>query len=516
MISPSCTTRESGPRVWTLSSLVAEARLYMTSSSPLPDAVVTCVTEDSHQVVPGACFVAVRGAANDGHRYVTHAVSGGAVGLVIDDTCQALRGLGDVPVVRVHDTKTALARLAATFHGVRSSDVPDLRLIGVTGTNGKTTVAWMLRAILRAADQPTALLGTIEYDLIEERLSAPLTTPGAVTLCRYLARARDAGARYGVLEVSSHALDQRRCDGLGFAVGVFTNLSGDHLDYHGDMAAYFAAKRHLFTLVTKGGTAVVNLDDPAGARLVDHFADRVVTFGIDRGRADATADIRRITREGTELTMRLMGAERSMYLPLLGRHNVSNALAAAATARALGIDPDFIVRGLQELTTVPGRMQRVEQPGCPFSVLVDYAHTDAALESAVTTLRPLTEGRLICVFGCGGDRDRAKRPRMAEAASRADVVFVTSDNPRREDPDAIINDILHGFGEAAACQIFVDADRRRAIEAAISFAEPGDCVLIAGKGHEDYQIVGDKVLCFDDAKVASSCLPEVLRSGGVA
>jgi len=516
MISPRCSTQEVVPRVWTLPSLVKEARLYMTSSSPLPDAVVTCITDDSHQVVPGACFVAVRGTANDGHRYVTHAVSGGAVGLVVDYTHQTLRGLGDVPVIRVYDTKAALARLAATFHAVRSSDLPDLRLIGVTGTNGKTTVGWMLRAIFRAAGQPTALLGTVEYDLIDERLSAPLTTPGAVTLCRYLARARDAGARFGVLEVSSHALDQRRCDGLGFAVGVFTNLSGDHLDYHGDMATYFAAKRRLFTLVEKGGTAVLNLDDPAGVRLVDHIAGRAVTFSIDRGATDATADIRRMTRDGTDVTIRLMGVERSIHLPLIGRHNVSNTLAAAATAHALGIDPDAIVSGLEGLTSVPGRMQRVEQPGCPFSVVVDYAHTDAALESAVTTLRPLTEGRLICVFGCGGDRDRGKRPRMAEAASRADVVFVTSDNPRREDPDAIINDILQGFGEAVACQVFVDADRRRAIEAAIGFAEPGDCVLIAGKGHEDYQIVGDRVLCFDDAKVAASCLPEVLRAGSVA
>ncbi len=516
MISPRCSTEEGGPQGWTLSSLVAEARLYMTSSSPLPDVAVTCVTDDSHQVTPGACFVAVRGMKNDGHRYVTHAVSGGAVGLVVDYTCQTLHGLGDVPVIRVHDTKAALARLAATFHRVRSSDLSDLRLIGVTGTNGKTTVAWMLRAILRAADFPTALLGTVEYDLIEERVSAPLTTPDAVTLCRYLARARDAGARFGVVEVSSHALDQRRCDGLGFAAGVFTNLSGDHLDYHCDMATYFAAKRHLFTLVEKGGTAVVNLDDPAGVRLVDHIADRVVTFGIDRGRVDATADIRQMTREGTELTVHLMGDTRSMRLPLIGRHNVSNALAAAATAHVLGIEPDLIVRGLEELTTVPGRMQRVDQPECPFSVVVDYAHTDAALESAVTTLRALTEGRLICVFGCGGDRDRAKRPRMAKAASHADIVFVTSDNPRREDPDAIINDILHGFGETAACQVFVDADRRRAIEAAIGSAEPGDCVLIAGKGHEDYQIVGDKVLCFDDAKVAAACLPQALQAGSVA
>jgi len=503
-------------RAWTLSSLVREARLYMTSSSPLPDTPITCVTDDSHQVIPGACFVAVRGTATDGHRFVTHAVLGGAVALVVDFTCQSLDGIGDIPVIRVQDTRAALARLAATFHAVRSSELSAMRLIGVTGTNGKTTVAWMLRAILKAAGHPTALLGTVEYDLIDEYLTAPLTTPGAVTLCRYLARARDAGANFGVLEVSSHALDQRRCDGLGFAAGVFTNLSGDHLDYHGDMATYFAAKRHLFTLVEQDGSAVINLDDPHGARLVECVPGRVVTFGIDRGGTDASADIHRMTRQGTDLTMRLMGVERTTHLPLIGRHNVSNALAAAATARALGIAVDPIVRGIETLTSVPGRMQRVERSDCPFSVLVDYAHTDAALETAVSTLRPLTPGRLICVFGCGGDRDRSKRPRMAQAAARADVVFVTSDNPRREDPDAIINDILQGFTAAPSCQVYVDADRRRAIEEAIAFAEPGDCVLIAGKGHEDYQIVGDKVLCFDDAEVAAGCLPEALRSGSVA
>jgi UDP-N-acetylmuramoyl-L-alanyl-D-glutamate--2,6-diaminopimelate ligase len=419
--------------------------------------------------------------------------------------------VGDAAVLRVHETRAALARLGAAFYRVRRADMPGLRLIGVTGTNGKTTVNWMLRSILGAARQTTALLGTIEYDLVDGRIPAPLTTPDAVTLCRYLASARDAGAECAVLEVSSHALAQARCDGLAFAAGVFTNLSGDHLDYHGDMEAYYLAKRRLFTLLEREGVAVVNIDDSAGERLARELSGRVCTFGLDHPHADATARVDRMGPDGSEVRLRVAGTEFGLHLPLIGGHNVSNALAAATTAAALGIENAPIVAGLERLEQVPGRMQRVNPLDAPFTVLVDYAHTDAALRSAISAVRPLTDGRLICVFGCGGDRDRSKRPRMAAAASRADIVFVTSDNPRTEDPDAIINDILAGFNDAPDCRVFVDADRGRAIEAAIGRAEPGDCVLIAGKGHETYQLVGERVLHFDDSEVASRSLAQVLR-----
>jgi len=498
---------------WTLPLLVREARLYLTFATPLPEVPVCDVAADSREVVPGTCFVAIRGATHDGHRYLAQAASAGAVALVVDFTHQ-FSGLPDnVAVIRVHDTKAALARLAATFYRVRRSDLTDMRLIGVTGTNGKTTVSWMLRSMLREAGERAALFGTIEYDLGGERLAAPLTTPDALTLCRYMAHAREAGVRYAVLEVSSHALDQARCDGLSFAAAVFTNLSGDHLDYHEDMEAYYAAKRRLFSLLESQGAAVVNVDDPAGKRLRDELASHVISFGLDNPHADCAAVASRMTPSGSDVKLMLKAGEARIRLPLIGLHNVSNALAAAATAEALGLGVESIAAGLERLAQVPGRMQRVSPTSAPFTVLVDYAHTDAALEHAITALRPLTEGRLLCVFGCGGDRDRSKRPRMAAAARRADIAFVTSDNPRSEDPDAIINDILGGFGDAAACRVFVDADRREAIEAAIALAEPGDCVLIAGKGHETYQLVGDRVVPFDDAEVARAALAEVLQLG---
>jgi len=508
--------KDTGTKQWTLARLVEEARLYMTSGSDMPEVTVSRITCDSREVTPGSCFVAVRGVSHDGHRYLSQAVSSGAVALVVDYTHKVDEAPKDVALIRVPDTKAALARLAATFYRVRHIDVPDLRLIGVTGTNGKTTVSWMLRSILHAADVPTALFGTIEYDLCGSQVSAPLTTPDALTLCHHLAQARDAGAQAAVLEVSSHALAQSRCAGLTFAAGVFTNLSGDHLDYHADMEAYYAAKRRLFSLLTQDGVPVINMDDPAGVRLRDELGSRAITFGIDNPHADHAATVGQMTPSGSDVTMTLGGREYRLHVPLIGWHNVSNALAAASAAHALGISPDAIIAGLQRLDRVPGRMQRVNPASAPFTVLVDYAHTDAALANAVTALRPLTEGRLLCVFGCGGDRDRTKRPRMAAAASLADVAFVTSDNPRSEDPDAIINDILAGFADAPDCCVFVDANRRHAIEAAIAKAEPGDCVLIAGKGHEDYQLVRDKVLHFDDAEVARESLANVLQLGSPA
>lgn len=452
----------------------------------------------------------VRGASHDGHDHLVAAVHAGAGALVVDRRFLVPGGLGGVAIVRADDTRTALARLASAFYGLGPKPVPEFPLVGVTGTNGKTTVAWMLRSILQRALRPPALIGTVVYDLLSECMPAPLTTPGAVKLCQYLARARRAGARGAVIEVSSHALDQRRCDGLPFAVGVFTNLSGDHLDYHGGMDAYLASKRRLFDLVTTDGTGVINLDDPVGDRLSHDVPCRAVTYGVDRTDADMVGTIRSMTRSGSDVSLSLGEPAVPVRLPLIGRHNVSNALGAGCAAKALGVPTEAIVGGLEALAHVPGRMQRIEPAGVPFSVLVDYAHTDAALENAVAALRPLTEGRLICVFGCGGDRDRTKRPRMAGAASRADVAIVTSDNPRSESPEAIINDILPGFGPAPACRVVVEADRRSAIAAAIAMSAAGDCVLIAGKGHEDYQFVGDQVLPFDDAAVAGDCL----RSSG--
>jgi UDP-N-acetylmuramoyl-L-alanyl-D-glutamate--2,6-diaminopimelate ligase len=465
-------------------------------------------------VHPGACFVAVRGVGHNGHDFVPLAVASGAAAIVVNRDGPTPSG---VAVVRVADTRVALAKLAAAFYGLQRGGITPLRIVGVTGTNGKTTVAWLVRSVLQAAEFRTALLGTVEYDLVGERRPSPLTTPGPIELCRHLSTARDAGATHAVLELSSHALDQRRCDSLTLAAGVFTNLTGDHLDYHKTMDAYFSAKRRLFEMLAPSAVAVVNVDDPMGELLANSTNAPVVTYGMDSPTAEVLAQIEGMDRRGTQFLLRGRSMELPIRTPLIGRHNVLNALAAAATAEALGIAPEAIRSGLERVSGVPGRLQRADPPGWPYSVFVDYAHTDDALGNVLRTLRPLTTGTLRCVFGCGGDRDRTKRPRMAAVVGKlADVAYVTSDNPRTEDPHAIIDEILAGFSPSHACRIVVDVDRKRAIEAALTDAEAGDTVLIAGKGHETYQLVGDTVLPFDDVEVARKWMDTVALTEEVA
>ena len=478
----------------------------LNSSRPLSDIYTRAVTDDSRFVQPGDVFVAVRGEQVDGHKFLQQVQRLGAFVGIVENPEFAI----DLPQVVVKNSRQALAVLAATFSGLRGPGARSPRLIGVTGTNGKTTVTWLLRSILRQAGACPALLGTIEHDLVSQTCRTPLTTPGSVELCRLLAISRDAGADWAVLEVSSHALAQQRCDGLRFAACVFTNLSGDHLDYHQTMDAYGAAKRRLFDLREEGGLAVIHIDDPFGAELARTLSGYVLTYGLESAGADVSATIEKVDRTGSCFKLRGKGFGAngvSVQLPLIGRYNVANALAAAATALAVGIDPESIAEGLQKVVRIPGRLERAEPQGFPFSVLVDYAHTDEALGHVLASLKPLTRGRLICVFGCGGDRDRSKRPRMAAAAAKwADLVYVTSDNPRSEKPHRIIDDILAGFGKKSACTVETQADRRLAIEAAIRSAREGDTVLIAGKGHEDYQLIGDRVLSFDDVQIARHCL----------
>ena len=499
---------------WTLRELFARAGITPAGRSVLPDVNIARLTDDSRMVRPGDCFVAVRGTGRDGHDFVGAASAARATVAVVE---REVPVIGDTRCVLVGDTREALARLASAYYGLQGESEQGLHLIGVTGTNGKTTVGWLLRSILQAAGQPTALIGTIEYDLVGERLPAPLTTPGPLALCRHLAAARDAGATYGVVEMSSHALDQRRCDGLPLRVGVFTNLSGDHLDYHETMESYAAAKRRLFELLDADAVAVVNHDDPMGESLAESLDVPVTSYGLDSPDVDVSARIRTMAVSGTDFVLRGRSFETDVHLSLLGRHNVLNALAAAATAEAVGVSPDVIASGMERVAGVPGRLQRAERQGGPFSVLVDYAHTDAALSSVLPVLRALTRARLICVFGCGGDRDRSKRPRMAAAVGRlADVAYVTNDNPRTENPQHIIDDVLPGFGSSPTCRVEVQLDRRRAIQAAIGEAGPGDIVLIAGKGHEPYQLVGDSVLPFDDMEVAQECLTALATAEEVA
>jgi len=484
---------------WTLAHLLRQSGVVAHNAIP-DDRSIALITDDSRKCAPGCCFVAVKGAASDGHTFLDAAISAGATAVVVDRPVSVPPG---VFAIRVDDTRSALARLVATFHGLCGDVGRPLRIVGVTGTNGKTTVAWLLRSILRAAGHKTALLGTVEYDLAGLRLSSPLTTPDALTLCGHLATARERGATHAVMEVSSHALDQRRVDGLDFAAGVFTNLTGDHLDYHGTMDDYFIAKRRLFEALSPGAVAVLNADDPRCATLAAATRARCVTYAIENPLADWSASIERMDRTGTRLRFSAKGRTLSMSTSMIGAHNVQNLLAAAATADALGVEWPAITEGLESCGGVPGRLQRAEPPGWPFSVFVDYAHTDDALRNVLTTLRPLTPGRLICVFGCGGDRDRTKRPRMSAVAEQfADVAWVTSDNPRTERPEAIVEEIVAGLTHRGVCRVEVEVDRRAAIRAALQDAAEGDTVLIAGKGHENYQIVGRETLPFDDVEEA--------------
>lgn len=481
-----------------------ESAAIPTRTPLVKDVAVLALADDSRDVGPGTCFVAVRGVKADGHRFVAQAVAAGAVAVVVEEAVDVPPTVAQIVVA---DSREAVAKLAASFHGLRGKGANSPRLIGVTGTNGKTTVAWMLRSVLQAAGRRTALLGTIEYDLLSEKHKAPLTTPGPIELCRLLATAREAGATDVVMEVSSHALEQQRTDGLSFSAAIFTNLSGDHLDYHGTMDAYAAAKKRLFAGLSPGAIAVVNGEDAYSAQMVEASNALVVRYGLEGGGLDVVG--RNVTLNSQGLAVEVGGrlAESIMRCSLVGRHNVLNVLAVAAAAEALGIPVAAVRDGLECLSGVPGRLQRIEPDGHPFSVYVDYAHTDDALHNVLTAIRPLTRGRVICVFGCGGDRDRTKRPRMAAVVgSLADVAFVTSDNPRNEVPMAIIQDVLPGFGRASSCRVVVEVDRRHAIEGAIASAGAGDTVLIAGKGHEDYQLVGDRVLDFDDALVARAAL----------
>jgi UDP-N-acetylmuramoyl-L-alanyl-D-glutamate--2,6-diaminopimelate ligase len=487
--------------------LCARSGVRAVGGKPVPDIPISMLTDDSRQVIPGACFVAVRGAGHNGHDFIPQARERGAAMIVTDHDAPLYLQEANAVLVRVSDSREALARLAAAYYGVNQGGPNALRLVGITGTNGKSTVAWLMRSIVQASGQRVAMFGTIEYDLAGQRQKSSLTTPGALAVAQLLADGRQAGANFAVMEVSSHALDQRRCDGLVFDTAVFTNLSGDHLDYHKTMEAYFQAKRRLFELTDEASTAVINRDDPAGARLGESLGNNVVTFGIDATDSAISARIQRLHRTGSVISVQEPGGHWECHLKLTGRHNVSNALAAVAAARSLRFDTETIRQGLEQVRGVPGRLQRVEPDGCPFSVVVDYAHTDAALENGLNALRPLTPARLICVFGCGGDRDRTKRPRMAAVAERiADVIYVTSDNPRTEDPRAIIADMLAGFTHSNQPNLHIEVDRRHAIALAIETARPGDTVLIAGKGHEDYQIMGDRVLHFDDAEVARELL----------
>jgi UDP-N-acetylmuramoyl-L-alanyl-D-glutamate--2,6-diaminopimelate ligase len=470
-----------------------------------PPARVRGIAADSRRVQAGDCFVAVPGFKADARRFVAQAVERGASLVVTEGEAPPAPG---VATVLVPSARAALGRLAGAYYGHPSRD---LTLVGITGTNGKTTTSYLVEALLQIAGHRTGVIGTIQYVLGDERRPAGQTTPEAPELQSMLARMRDRGVRGVAMEVSSHALALARVDELTFDVAMFTNLTQDHLDFHRTLDAYRAAKRHLFELLARSPkprrTAVVNADDPSGPEMTRDLPLTVLSFGLG-ARADVRAERHESTLAGIRLTAVTPGGRLELTSPLIGEHNVMNLLGAVGAGIALGLDDEAIVRSLGGVGTVPGRFEQVGA-GQPFLVVVDYAHTPDALERVLATARKLTPGRLAVVFGCGGDRDRGKRPIMGEIAARlADRVWITSDNPRSEPPIAIIDEIAAGVSEVAGGQarFTADPDRRAAIAMALGWAERGDTVVIAGKGHETYQIVGSETLPFDDREIARAIL----------
>jgi len=462
------------------------------------DVEITDLAFDNRKVTPGTLFFCVPGFTRDGHEFAPEAVQRGAVALVV----QRPLGLG-VPEVLVEDVRAAMAVAAARFYG---DPTAELQVVGVTGTSGKTTTAWLVRAMLEAAGLPTGLLGTVTSIVGGERRPVERTTPEAIELQRTFREMLDRGDRACAMEISSHALELRRAEGIRSRVAIFTNLSQDHLDFHPDMEAYFQAKRRLFE--TGPETLVASAEDPYGRRLAEEFP-RTVTFAID-AEADVRALELRSDLAGSDFTLRAPEGEWPVRLGMPGRFNVLNALGAWAAARALGAEVEPLLATLAEPPRVPGRFEPVDE-GQRFAVVVDYSHKPGALENVLNSARAVSDGRVIVVFGAGGDRDRSKRPLMGEIGARlADVAIVTSDNPRSEDPEAIVEEVAAG---AAGGHVEREVDRRAAIARAIALAEPGDVVVIAGKGHEQGQeFAGGRKEPFDDVAVAREALLAV-RAG---
>jgi UDP-N-acetylmuramoyl-L-alanyl-D-glutamate--2,6-diaminopimelate ligase len=465
---------------------------------------ITGIEYDSRRVNTGTLFVAMKGETSDGNRFVDQAISSGAVAVITDSD----RKFENIAWARVAHGRRALALVSANFFG---HPAEKLGITGITGTNGKSTTAFLLESILQAGGRKNALIGTIEYHVAGKTLPAPHTTPESLDLQRIFRDSLDADATEAVMEVSSHALAQERTFGIPFDVAVFTNLTRDHLDYHKTMDEYFAAKRMLFAGCGSSAprVSVINADDEYGLKLID-FCKRqnseVITYGLSK--ADFHSAKLEITPAGTRFEMITPDGEVDVRSPLIGRVNVYNMLAAGAAAYARGCSLETIAAGIARLARVPGRFERVDC-GQPFTVVVDYAHTDDALRNLTSLARELvrsSRSRVITVFGCGGDRDRKKRPLMGEAAARgSDFVVLTSDNPRSEDPLAIINDAVIGL-QRLNTKYAIEADRRTAVDLAIQEARSGDIVLIAGKGHEKVQITRDGAVPFDDMLVAAEAL----------
>jgi UDP-N-acetylmuramoyl-L-alanyl-D-glutamate--2,6-diaminopimelate ligase len=478
------------------------------STGPLPaDPVLIGITDDSRQVRSGWLFVAVKGISSDGHAYIPKAIEAGAAAVL----CEHLEdGAANVPHMVVRDTRKALGLLLSRFYNLADAcRTGRFKILGVTGTNGKTTSAYLMQHLLNATNCRCGRITTIDRDLGNgQALVSNNTTPPATALYADLATAIDRNCAAVAMEVSSHGLDQHRVAGLSFAVAVFTNLTRDHLDYHGDMNAYAAAKARLFAGLAPAAAAIVNVDDPYWKHMIVDCKARVLRYSLKNPDAEVFGLITHCDAAGLRMTVHAPAGAMDIHSHLVGRHNAQNILASIGAALALGLEPPEIARGVAGFRSAPGRLEPVARElDLPFRVVVDYAHTDDAMRNVLEALRPLTQGCLCIVFGCGGDRDRTKRPLMGRTAvDLADRVFVTSDNPRTEQPDAIISEILAGIPADRMSKVTVDPDRARAIRSAIDSAAPGDVILLAGKGHEDYQIIGRQKRPFDDRLIAAAAM----------
>ncbi len=466
---------------------------------------IAAIEYDSRHARPRSLFVCVRGARHDGHEFIPEAARRGAVAFLVE---RDVRGSVPGTILQVPEARRALSHVATRFYDFASRE---LCLTGITGTNGKTTVSYLSEAVLRAGGHRVGVIGTVEYRCEGISREAERTTPEASDLQALLRWMIAQGADAAIMEVSSHSLALHRVEGCAFNVAVFTNLTQDHLDFHGTMEEYFSAKAQLFTMLQeKEGTAVINLDDPAGKRLRDMVHRPILTYGLSAD-ADVTTAAPRYDLQGIRASLHTPWGTGELRSPLLGRHNLYNCLAAVGVGGTLGVSLDRVVEGLAAVSHIPGRLEPVDC-GQPFKVVVDYAHTPDALAWVLRALRELCAGRLSLVFGCGGDRDRKKRPLMGEVAVQwADQAFLTSDNPRSEVPGAILDEVeagvrrVRGGMEKTARYV----DRREAIEAALHEAQPPDVVLIAGKGHERTQTIGHEVIPFDDRDVAREILAQL-------
>lgn len=468
------------------------------------------ICTDSRAVKKGDVFVAVKGTVSDGHDFIEQAISNGATYIVCETKSCVKNGVHSTPYINVEDSTKAAAILAQAVRGNPASKLINL---AVTGTNGKTTITFLVRSCIQQAGQKCGLIGTVVYDDCSGKsTNAPLTTPDSLTIAEKQAAMVKNGAKYMITEASSHALSQDRLAGINFKAAAFTNLTGDHLDYHKTKENYLEAKTKLFTSLAPESVAVLNKESPEAASIAAKTKAKILWYAIEQ-KADLVAKIESMDVNGTVFTLKYKRQTATVRSPLIGRYNVSNHLAAAGLCLAAGLDLETIAAGLSNLKLIPGRLEKVDWDG-DFSVLVDFAHTDDALKNVLSVLKPLCKGKLRVVFGCGGDRDKTKRPRMAHVVEQfADYIFVTSDNPRTEDPLRIIDEILTGFEKfeprvtSHESQVLnVIPDRKKAIETAIAASGKDDIILIAGKGHENYQIIGKTKHHFSDKEIALDCL----------